>query len=515
MTTPSLLDDNATAHDAIACAHFVASLPDDDDDDDAHRQNAKLAEFFFREIEEKAFRLFLKRGDAEARDANGLTPMQLYALLGMNGNEKFEKYFVERVFLHPIEAVLASSREEKRVQIEKFKRNLFCHRDEGDDKNNRAKGENMLLMQVHACNMNDLACLRRIIHLENEMIQLAAHPTCPFPMREYTLSSLQFNAPLLAAALRHPHDASYRLVEFILKRYAEFDGTGLSEPLDSFGRNALHLCAQYDSPKTMRLVMNHLSSRYAHKLNDIINCRDAFSDDYDGNRTPLMTACSFSPDCALLLIEKFGADASTMRSKAGWSALFYAIEQQFRDYDIDSDDDVAKQNRLIRLLMKNRDMYRQQNPTTKTDPGVEENAMKKNILHLAAINARSTRPLEILLKSKSIVQSFLSHPDANGKTPLHDAMFRSCINQALYLVDAIENEKESQRKSNTGGTNIDDAILAEELQDCFGKSQYSGIVCSRKLFRNFPNDFDPRNSENPTLAEKTLEYYEDKLLFQN
>ena len=141
----------------------------------------------------------------------------------------------------------------------------------------------------------------------------------------------------------------------MLENYVKFDGTGLSEPLDDHGRNALHICARYDSPKTMKLVIEYLSSRegrYAHKLNDIINCRDGFSQNHDGNRTPLMTACSFSPSCALLLIEKYGANSSSIRSKCGWTALFYAIEQQFRDFDIDGDKDIAEQTRVIRLLME-------------------------------------------------------------------------------------------------------------------------------------------------------------------
>ena len=512
-----------TAHDVVALAHCVAALLVSKKNRDVQNNNNTFCE----EIEKKAFQFFLKDKNVyEERDANGLTPMNVYCVLGMCGNERFERLF-EHLFLRPIEEVVvagkSSSKEEKlSVQIEKFKRNLFCrHVEDVDDP------EKMVLMQVHACTMNDLACLKRIIHLENVMILRVAKNTD----REECMSSLRFTPRLLAAALRHPHDESFQLVKFMLENYVKFDGTGLSEPLDDHGRNALHICARYDSPKTMKLVIEYLSSRegYAHKLNDIINCRDGFSQNHDGNRTPLMTACSFSPSCALLLIEKYGANSSSIRSKCGWTALFYAIEQQFRDFDIDGDKDIAEQTRVIRSLMEKRDIFLRQNPSTgmaKSDPGVEENATRKTILHLAAINSRSTQTLKILFESKSLVQTFLSQPDANGKTPLHDAAFRGCMDQALFLLHAIEKEKKEnpgRRKEEADTTgklraadvNVNDEnALAEQIQSAFGKSKYAGILSSPKLFRAFPSDdfmVETRNVR--TLAENTLEYYEDKLFF--
>ena len=513
-----------TAHDVVALAHCVAALLVSKKNRDVQNNNNTFCE----EIEKKAFQFFLKDKNVyEERDANGLTPMNVYCVLGMCGNERLERLF-EHLFLRPIEeAVVAgksSSKEEKlSVQIETFKRNLFCrHVEDVDDP------EKMVLMQVHACTMNDLACLKRIIHLENMMILRVAKN----PDREEYMSSLRFTPRLLAAALRHPHDESFQLVKFMLENYVKFDGTGLSEPLDDHGRNVLHICARYDSPKTMKLVIEYLSSRegYAHKLNDIINCRDGFSQNHDGNRTPLMTACSFSPSCALLLIEKYGANSSSIRSKCGWTALFYAIEQQFRDFDIDGDKDIAEQTRVIRLLMEKRDIFLRQNPSTgmaKSDPGVEENATRKTILHLAAINARSTQTLKILFESKSLVQTFLSQPDANGKTPLHDAAFRGCMDQALFLLHAIEKEKKEnpgRRKEEADTTgklraadvNVNDEnALAEQIQSAFGKSKFAGMLSSPKLFRAFPSDdfmVETRNVR--TLAEKTLEYYEDKLFFE-
>jgi len=157
---------------------------------------------------------------------------------------------------------------------------------------------------------------------------------------------------------------------------------------------------------------------------------------------------------------------------------------------------------------------------------VEENATRKTILHLAAINSRSTQTLKILFESKSLVQTFLSQPDANGKTPLHDAAFRGCMDQALFLLHAIEKEKkENGRRKEADDTTTgkrknatdvnDENALAEQVQSAFGKSKYAGMLSSPKLFRAFPSDdfmVETRNVRN--LAEKTLEYYEDKLFFE-
>ena len=253
----------------------------------------------------------------------------------------------------------------------------------------------------------------------------------------------------------------------------------------------------------MRLVIDYLSSRdvYSHNLECMINSRDAFSQNCDGNRTPLMTACSFSPECALLLIEKYGAITS-IRSKCGWTALFYAVEQQFRDFDIDSERDVEKQTRVIQLLMEKRDAYRRKNPTSKTDPGVEENATGKNILHLAAINARSTHTLKILFESKSLVQTFLLKPDAHGKTPLEDAAFRGCADTCAMLLHAVKEMCEAN------GTDAGKTVPYERLQSLFHRSHFAGVMSSPNLFRAWPNDFE----DHLDLAKKTLDFYEDKLL---
>ena len=154
-----------TAHDVVALAHCVTALSVSKKNRDVQNNNNTFCE----EIEKKAFRIFLnKEGNVyEERDANGLTPMNVYCVLGMCGNDRFERLF-EHLFLRPIDeaAVVTKS------SIEKFKRNLFCcHVKDVDDP------EKMVLMQVHACKMNDLACLERIIHLENMMIlRVAKNP---------------------------------------------------------------------------------------------------------------------------------------------------------------------------------------------------------------------------------------------------------------------------------------------------------------------------------------------------
>ena len=443
--------------------------------------------------------------------------MQVYALLGMNGREIFEAFF-ERAFSNPRssgggddddddEATKKKSEKRRLLDIETFQRHLFCiggARDSAKawlEKSDDVGAENAML-QVHACKINDLEALKRMIRLENKIIRDFGRRT-DGASTEYERARLCLNARVLACALQHPNDQSFQLVQFILENYTEYDGSGLDGPLDSYGRNALHLCARYDSPKTMRLVIDYLSSRdvYSHNLECMINSRDAFSQNCDGNRTPLMTACSFSPECALLLIEKYGAITS-IRSKCGWTALFYAVEQQFRDFDIDSERDVEKQTRFIQLLMEKRDAYRRKNPTSKTDPGVEENATGKNILHLAAINARSTHTLKILFESKSLVQTFLLKPDAHGKTPLEDAAFRGCADTCAMLLHAVKEMCEAN------GTDAGKTVPYERLQSLFHRSHFAGVMSSPNLFRAWPNDFE----DHLDLAKKTLDFYEDKLL---
>ena len=510
----SLIDANATAHDVVALAHLVSSAWEEGS---RHHQNHLLVlgdHYFFSDVLEK--KEALRRGKEE-RDANGLTPMQVYALLGMNGREIFEAFF-ERAFSNPRSsgggddddddgATKKKSEKRRLLDIETFQRHLFCISGARDsakawlEKSDDVGAENAML-QVHACKINDLEALKRMIRLENKIIRDAGR-RADGASTEYERLRRCLNARVLACALQHPSDQSFQLVQFILENYTEYDGSGLDGPLDSYGRNALHLCARYDSPKTMRLVIDYLSSRdvYSHNLECMINSRDTFSQNCDGNRTPLMTACSFSPECALLLIEKYGAITS-IRSKCGWTALFYAVEQQFRDFDIDSERDVEKQTHVIQLLMEKRDAYRRKNPTSKTDPGVEENATGKNILHLAAINARSTHTLKILFESKSLVQTFLLKPDAHGKTPLEDAAFRGCVDTCAMLLHAVKEMCEAN------GTDSGTTVPRERLQSLFHRSHFAGVMSSPNLFRAWPNDFE----EHLDLAKKTLDFYEDKLL---
>ena len=516
----SLIDANATAHDVVALAHLVSSacvvLTKTTtffvgEEGSRHHHHLLLLgdHYFFSDVLEK--KEALRRGKEE-RDANGLTPMQVYALLGMNGRETFDAFFEGAFSNQPRSSGGGSGddddpKEEKRrlLEIERFQRHLFCIGGDSAEawleKNDDVGAENAML-QVHACKINDLEALKRMIRLENKIIRDAGR-RADGASTEYERLRRCLNARVLACALQHPSDQSFQLVQFILENYTEYDGSGLDGPLDSYGRNALHLCARYDSPKTMRLVIDYLSSRdvYSHNLECMINSRDTFSQNCDGNRTPLMTACSFSPECALLLIEKYGAITS-IRSKCGWTALFYAVEQQFRDFDIDSERDVEKQTHVIQLLMEKRDAYRRKNPTSKTDPGVEENATGKNILHLAAINARSTHTLKILFESKSLVQTFLLKPDAHGKTPLEDAAFRGCVDTCAMLLHAVKEMCEAN------GTDSGTTVPRERLQSLFHRSHFAGVMSSPNLFRAWPNDFE----EHLDLAKKTLDFYEDKLL---
>lgn len=101
------------------------------------------------------------------------------------------------------------------------------------------------------------------------------------------------------------------------------------------------------------------------------------------------------------------------------------------------------------------------------------------------------------------------------------------MDQALFLLHAIEKEKKEnpgRRKEEADTTgklraadvNVNDEnALAEQIQSAFGKSKFAGMLSSPKLFRSFPSDdfmVETRNVRN--LAEKTLEYYEDKLFFE-
>ena len=107
-TTTKLIDANATAHDVVALVHLVSAtttfFEEDFDEDDTitptrckKKSRQLLGDSFFSDLEEKKKALRLSW---EERDANGLTPMQVYALLGMNGRETFEAFF-ERAFSNP------------------------------------------------------------------------------------------------------------------------------------------------------------------------------------------------------------------------------------------------------------------------------------------------------------------------------------------------------------------------------------------------------------------------------
>ena len=98
------------------------------------------------------------------------------------------------------------------------------------------------------------------------------------------------------------------------------------------------------------------------------------------------------------------------------------------------------------------------------------------------------------------------------------------MDQALFLLHAIEKEKKEnpgrrKEEADTAGKRKnadvnDENALAQQVQSAFGKSKFAGMLSSPKLFRAFPSDdfmLETRNVR--TLAENTLEYYEDKLFF--
>ena len=109
--------------------------------------------------------------------------MQVYALLGMNGREIFEAFF-ERAFSNPRssgggddddddEATKKKSEKRRLLDIETFQRHLFCiggARDSAKawlEKSDDVGAENAML-QVHACKINDLEALKRMIRLEKQ-----------------------------------------------------------------------------------------------------------------------------------------------------------------------------------------------------------------------------------------------------------------------------------------------------------------------------------------------------------
>ena len=193
----SLIDANATAHDVVALAHLVSATTtffeeEDDEDDDTiltpkrccekkKSSNRQLGDSFFSDLEEKKKALRLSW---EERDANGLTPMQVYALLGMNGRETFDAFF-EGAFSNQPRSSGGDGddddddddpKEEKRrlLEIERFQRHLFCIGGDSAEawleKNDDVGAENAML-QVHACKINDLEALKRMIRLENKIIR--------------------------------------------------------------------------------------------------------------------------------------------------------------------------------------------------------------------------------------------------------------------------------------------------------------------------------------------------------
>ena len=188
----SLIDANATAHDVVALAHLVSATTTffEEDEDDTitprckksrlHKDLVLLGDAFFSALEEKKKALRLSW---EERDANGLTPMQVYALLGMNGRETFDAFF-EGAFSNQPRSSGGDGdddddddpKEEKRrlLEIERFQRHLFCIGGDSAEawleKNDDVGAENAML-QVHACKINDLEALKRMIRLENKIIR--------------------------------------------------------------------------------------------------------------------------------------------------------------------------------------------------------------------------------------------------------------------------------------------------------------------------------------------------------
>ena len=117
--------------------------------------------------------------------------MQVYALLGMNGRETLEAFF-ERAFSNPRssgggddddddEATKKKSEKRRLLDIKTFQRHLFCiggARDSAKawlEKSEDVGAENAML-QVHACKINDLEALKRMIRLENKIIRIC--PMC-------------------------------------------------------------------------------------------------------------------------------------------------------------------------------------------------------------------------------------------------------------------------------------------------------------------------------------------------
>ena len=154
-----LIDANATAHDVVALAHLVSSAWEEGS---RHHQNHLLVlgdHYFFSDVLEK--KEALRRGKEE-RDANGLTPMQVYALLGMNGRETFDAFF-EGAFSNQPRSSGGDGddddddddpKEEKRrlLEIERFQRHLFCIGGDSAEawlEKNDDVGRNAML-QVHA-----------------------------------------------------------------------------------------------------------------------------------------------------------------------------------------------------------------------------------------------------------------------------------------------------------------------------------------------------------------------------
>ncbi len=206
----SLIDANATAHDVVALAHLVSSAWEEGS---RHHQNHLLVlgdHYFFSDVLEK--KEALRRGKEE-RDANGLTPMQVYALLGMNGRETFDAFF-EGAFSNQPRSSGGDGddddddddpKEEKRrlLEIERFQRHLFCIGGDSAEawleKNDDVGAENAML-QVHACKINDLEALKRMIRLENKIIRDAGR-RADGASTEYERLRRCLNARVLACAL--------------------------------------------------------------------------------------------------------------------------------------------------------------------------------------------------------------------------------------------------------------------------------------------------------------------------
>lgn len=417
------------------------------------------------------------RETVRERDVNGLTTMQLYLLLmsnsasnGLNDDNNFNEE-IERVL-------------------------IFDRRDE----ETKLKEELNFVIQC-ACESNDLKLFKKAFKV-HERISSEMHND------GIVSQSVLITSQHFLRALKHPHDESFALASAILKVDSSAIMNELLTSTDENGRNCLHLCAQFDSPKTMSLclLMLERSNENVLKENDgIINARDSFQLKEDGFRTPLMTASSFSPDCALLLLSEKYRDYldTSVRSKCGWTSLFYAIEQIFRDDDIDTENDIAKTSKVVRALIKIRNEKVEKNngknehDDENDDDAIELN-MQKNVFHLASMNARTPRALKLLCESSKLLEQLLWRADKTGDCALVDASKRGCDDNILFFIQehkAAENHPKALKRA----------------QDVYCSSKLAQIWIPSKLFRPWRSE-DFLEIEREHVRDKSIAHYEKKLL---